>query len=328
MTGHPTVDIVTDKVAVVLQQRQVVPMSSWIADAVRACSETGHGLQIVTPEHARLTAPLRLVLTHGDSRWVIRTADGHYDGLSGTPLEWHGDAFEPVTGATTPAAPFTRNPHTVLAPRLTVTLRIAHPAEATTILGGALDQLTRALTGAPPSGWGTSEPATRPWRRDELTALCRDRAPRPTWLMYVGHGDRPAVGTIAVSCTESGVEESIAVIIGYQPDEPAPYPVLEDAVAELTGAHLLIRLFAQVEAGPEDLTTTPHSTGTPIPIGLAIGPDGVREAGFDRAHAPPGLTPRPIGGTYDPAIWYPLNEGDPQQAWARYERLGRYLFSR
>ncbi|WP_446461003.1 DUF6177 family protein [Streptomyces sp. BRA346] len=47
------------------------------------------------------------------------------------------------------------------------------------------------LTGAPPAGWSTAEPVNLPWSTRQLTDLARQRAPQPTWLIAVGHTDRP-----------------------------------------------------------------------------------------------------------------------------------------
>src|SRR4029450_13771056 len=43
--GHPAVDVLSDRVAVVLQDRPVVPLTAWLADAARTCAEAGRGLQ-------------------------------------------------------------------------------------------------------------------------------------------------------------------------------------------------------------------------------------------------------------------------------------------
>src|SRR2546423_10623656 len=95
---HPAADRVTDKAAVVIQQRTVVPFTSWVADAIQACGATGRGLQVVTGPEARLTAPLRLVLSGAGCRWIVRHEVGYYDGLSGAVLHWDGSASVPTLG--------------------------------------------------------------------------------------------------------------------------------------------------------------------------------------------------------------------------------------
>lgn len=328
MSSHPSVDIVTDAAAVIIQQRRVVPFTSWLADAMTVCAESGRELQILTPEEARLTAPLRLVLAGGRARWVVRHDAGHYDGLTGATLHWNGDAFAPVTDARGNAAvavPYRTPPSARLGPQLTLTFRVRQPAGGAALLGGAVETLCETLAGGPPGGWGTSEPATRAWRREELTALCRERVPRSTWLMHVGGGRRPAIGTTLVSRTESGIEESTALIIGYGPDEEPPFAALPEAIAELTGGHELVQLFAQIGAGLDDLTTAPRWTGYLTPVGLAVGSEGVRDAGADRAQNPPGMTAQAIGSARNPAYWYPLTDGEPKDAWPRFEQLMRHL---
>lgn len=328
MTAHPSIDIVTDQAAVVIQQRRVVPFTSWLADALLVCGRSDRELQILTPEEARLTAPARLVLAGGGARWVVRHEDGHYDGLTGAVLRWTGEAFTPATdadGNAPVAAPYRTPPADPLGPQLSLTFRTRQPASGGTLLGGAVETLCEALTGAGPRGWGTSEPATRAWRRDELTEVCRDRAPQSTWLVYVGGGRRPAIGTTVIARTESGIEETTALVIGYGPDEEPPFAALPAAVADLTGGHELIQLFAQIGTGPLDLTTSPRWTGYPTPVGLAVGPETVRDAGLERAENPPGVTAHAIGSARNPAYWYPLTDARPDDAWPRFERLMRHL---
>ena len=133
------------------------------------------------------------------------------------------------------------------------------------------------------------------------------------------------IGTMLVSRTASGLDESVTLVIGYRPDEDAPYDTLADAVDTLASAHALVQLVAQQGFGPQDLTSIPQWVGFPVPIGLAVGPDGVREAGRDRALDPPGATTRVIGDPRDPAVWYPLHDGAPEDGWPRFERLMRHL---
>ncbi|HZA80953.1 MAG TPA: DUF6177 family protein, partial [Actinomycetes bacterium] len=95
--AHPAVDVVTGRVAVVLQDRPVVPLTAWLADAARQCAGSGRGLQVVTPPGSRLTTPLRFALDGPDTRWVVRDGGGScHDGLTGRLLHWDGGAFVPT----------------------------------------------------------------------------------------------------------------------------------------------------------------------------------------------------------------------------------------
>ncbi|OEJ34633.1 hypothetical protein BGK67_27800 [Streptomyces subrutilus] len=51
--AQPAVDMLTETAAVVLQDRPVVPMTSWLSEALRATVESDRSLQIVTPPHCR-----------------------------------------------------------------------------------------------------------------------------------------------------------------------------------------------------------------------------------------------------------------------------------
>jgi hypothetical protein len=323
--AHPAVDVVTGRVAVVLQDRPVVPLSAWLADAVRVCAGSGRGLQVVTPPEARLTTPLRFALDGPDTRWVVRDATGAtcYDGLSGRRLRWGGDAFVPVPadpGTGQALAPEFVDRETSAGRQLVLDVRLRHPATATARLGGALELLCRALTGEPPRGWGTAEPATEPWDRDDLTGFARRRAPAPTLLVVVGGGDRPAVGTTRVSRAASGVDEAVTLVVGGAHPDALP------AVAEeLAAAEPLVSLLAQVCPGRTDATWAPRLSGLPVPVGMAVGPGEVARLGLDHALATPVPVAHPIGDQGRPAVWFHLGDGTSQAGWDRLTAVMRHV---
>ncbi|MFE7503699.1 DUF6177 family protein, partial [Streptomyces albidoflavus] len=66
--AQPAVDMLTDKAAVVIQDRPVVPMTSWLTEALRATVESERSLQVVTPPDCTLSLPTRLLLQSTSSR--------------------------------------------------------------------------------------------------------------------------------------------------------------------------------------------------------------------------------------------------------------------
>jgi hypothetical protein len=323
--AHPAVDVVTGRVAVVLQDRPVVPFSAWLADAVRLCAGSDRGLQVVTPPRSRLTTPLRLALDGPDTRWVVRDDTGAtcYDGLSGRRLQWDGTAFVPARAGPDdgPAlAPEFVDRDAPTARQLLLEVRLRHPATATARLGGAFELLCAALTGAPPLGWGTAEPATEPWDRDDLTVFARGRAPAPTLLVVVGGGDRPAVGTTRVSRAASGVDETFTLVVGEASPDALP------AVAEeLATAEPLVSLLAQVCPGRADTTWAPRLPGLPVPVGMAVGPDEVARLGLDHALAAPAPVAHPVGDPARPAVWFHLGDGTTPAGWDRLTAVLRHV---
>jgi Family of unknown function (DUF6177) len=319
--AHPAVDVVTDRVAVVLQDRPVVPLTAWLADAVRQCAASGRGLQVVTPPHSRLTTPLRFALDGPDTRWVVRDRAGItcYDGLSGRRLHWDGTAFVGTPagpgGREALAAEFAEAPDTPPGRQLVLDLRLRHPATATARLGGALEAVCAALTGEPPRGWGTAEPATEPWDRDELTVFARRRAPEPTLVVVVGGGGRAAVGTLRVSRAASGVDEAVTLVVGG-PGEP-PLDALPDVAQDLATTEPLVSLLAQVHPGRTDATWAPRLAGLPVPVGMAVGPDEVARLGPDHALAAPVPLARRLGDPARPAVWLHLGEDTTPAGWDR-----------
>jgi hypothetical protein len=237
--AQPAVDVLTDKVAVVIQDRPVVSMTAWLSDAFRAAAAAELGLQIVTPATSRLSPAVRNSLSGWPSRWVVQDErDGYYDGLSGAALQWRDGMFAAVEAEAGDGAGVTdgagradgdgfrgrvaasyRETTGTGDRQLAVSFRTVHAADDRLVLGGALEALWRELTGEPPAGWGTAEPANLPWSLRQLTDLARDRAPDPTWLVVVGSPERPALATVRVSRTTGGVEEDVTLTLGYGPDE-------------------------------------------------------------------------------------------------------------
>jgi hypothetical protein len=328
VASHPAVDLLTERVAVVLQERPVVPLTAWLADAVRACADGGRGLQVVTPPSARLTTPLRFALDGPDTRWVVHDRGGStcYDGLSGRLLHWDGAAFVP-TPADGPGgrvlAPEFAEPGQEAGWQLVLDVRVRHPATTTARLGGALEALCTALTGQPPRGWGTAEPATEPWDAERLTAMARRRAPDPTLLVVVGGGERQAVGTLRVARTASGVDEAVTLVVGH-PDQ-VPLDALPEAADAVAGRAVLASMLAQLRPGRVDTTWEPRLRGLPVPVGMAVGPDEVERLGRGRAMAAPVPAVRPLGGERHPAVWFQLGDAGTPAGWEHLTAVLRHF---
>ncbi|MFG5723765.1 DUF6177 family protein [Streptomyces murinus] len=337
--AQPAVDVLTDRVAVVIQDRPVVAMTAWLSDAFRAVAEAELGLQIVTPAGTRLSPAVRNNLPGWPSRWVVQDEkDGYYDGLSGAVLHWDNGMFAPVAS---PDPEATReDPRTPMADafapttaddgerQLAVSFRAIHPADERLVLGGALEAVWRELTGEPPAGWGTEEPANLPWSTRRLTDVAYERAPRPTWLVAVGSPERPGLATVRISRTEGGVEEDVTLAFGYGPGEEIPADTEVIRAAEvLATRHDLQSMLVQVRRARRDLSVPPRFEGPGVPYAFVLGADEVREMPGDRARRTPlPQPPRELGPKRRPALYYPF-PGNPSDlsGWADFERLMSHL---
>ncbi|WP_156721789.1 DUF6177 family protein [Streptomyces apocyni] len=339
--AQPAVDVLTERAAVVIQDRPVVAMTAWLSDALSATAAAGIGLQIVSPPGARLTQAVRDALGGWPSRWVVRDARrGYYDGLSGAVLSWQDGMFQPVPrgaavgeadgeadGGTPVAESFQEDIRDTGERQLTLSFRTVHPADERLVLGGALEAVWRELTGGPPAGWGTAEPANTPWSLRQLTDLARDRAPEPTWLVVVGDPARPGLATLRVSRTDAGVEEEVTVTFGYGPGEEPPLAALPKAAEALATRHDLRSLLAQIRKARRDLSVPPRFEPPAVPAGFALGVDEVRALPGDRARRTPlAAAPAQLGPAARHGLYYPL-PGDPSDlsGWADFERLVRHL---
>ncbi|MFE1029324.1 DUF6177 family protein [Streptomyces sp. NPDC058818] len=329
VTGTPAVDVLTTTTAVVIQDRPLVPLTSWLSDALRTAAESDRALQIVTPPTARLTLPTRTVLHGLPNRWVVQDPEhGYYDGLSGAVLHWKGGTFAPVrdeAGKASPAEAFTAT--TVTAERqLLLTLRTRHAPDADLVLGRSLETAFRRLTGRPPAGWSTAEPVNLPWSTRELTDLARARAPRPTYLVAVGSPDRPALATVRVLRTPAGVEEDVSLSFGYGDGESPPLSAVEELAAELDAGHGLVTLLTSLRSARRDLTVPAGAEQPPVPVSFTLGHVEADRVGRARAERPPtGPPPTRLGRAADAALHYRLGDGTDVEAWGRFRRLLGHL---
>ncbi|WP_336323578.1 DUF6177 family protein [Streptomyces lavendofoliae] len=334
--AQPAVDVLTDKVAVVIQDRPVVAMTAWLADAFRAAAEGGLGLQVVSPAGATLSPAVRSALSAWPSRWVVQDErDGYYDGLSGAVLAWRDGMFFPVAAPDSTdddprarvAASYQEGVTDSGERQLAVTFRTVHPADDRLVLGGALESVWRELTGEAPAGWGTAEPANLPWSLRRLTDVAFERAPEPTWVVVVGSPERPGLATVRVSRTKAGVEEEVTLAFGYGPDEEPPVDAVPRAAEVLATRHRLLSMLVQVRKARRDLAVPPRFEGPGVPLAFVLGAEEVRAMPGDRArNTPLAAAPVELGPKSRPALYYPL-PGDPSDlsGWQDFERLVRHL---
>ncbi|MEV6746390.1 DUF6177 family protein [Streptomyces sp. NPDC051080] len=324
------VDLLTEKAAVVMQGRPVIAATTWLTDVVRNAARTGRELNLVTPPGTRLTFPARTLLDGLPSRWVVSDPGcGYYDGLSGAVLHWHEGRFAHAADDKPQTADaFRPRPGTGGERQLLLSIRTVHPADEHLVLGGALEQAWRTLTGAPPAGWATSEPISAPWSPRQLTDLSRTRAQQslPTWAVAIGTPDRPAIATMRTTRTHLGVEEHITLAIGYRADQHTPVDAMPELAESLAARHNLATMIAQLRTARADLTAPAHHEPPPVPLSFALGPDAVADLGLD--HAGRALTdtaPVRFGPASRPALHYTLGDGTDPAAWQRLRQINDHL---
>ncbi|RCH68800.1 hypothetical protein DT019_09055 [Streptomyces sp. SDr-06] len=272
----PAVDIQTDRASVVVQDRPVTALTTWLSSALAETTAQGRALQLVTPPMSRLTLPVRAALAFGPHRWVVQHPEtGYYDGLRGARLQWSDGAFTEERGpdgASVVAETFTA-PADAATPegerQLALSLQTVHPATADLVLGGALEAAWQHLTGARPTGWGTAEPVHLPWSKRELTDLARTRAQKgaPTFFITLGAREQPAIATTRVLHTPAGIEEHTTLVLGYRSDDTVPPDTaLSELARHLTARHNLATLFVTVRPARRDLTAAPHAEHSPAPV--------------------------------------------------------------
>lgn len=336
VTEHPAVSVLTEKNAVLVQDRPVVSLSSWTVDALARYGREGLGLQLVTPSTSVLTYALRSLLGNPNAVWVARTADGHhYDGFNGLPMTWQdGIGYVPDPAVRTEDGPhpdFQAREEHVSGTQLHVDLQVDHPVSDGLELGGVVELLAERLGGAPPSVWGVSEPLTREWGTAGVTAMARNRAPGETTVVFSGQPAgsaeecvRPFAGQLRVARTESGVRKHVRFTVGYRDGEEPDLDALKPLVHELSDRDGLRSMTVLRAYGRTDLLHPPRWAGAPVPVGLAVGAEGVTAAGRENALTGPvrGVS---YGPPMTPVVWYRIGDGVEPDSWERFQALMRHL---
>lgn len=298
VTWHPAADRATTEALIAEQDRSVVPLTGWLADAATEAVATERTLQVLTPVYSRITFPLELMLRDSGGQWIVREGRERFrDALSGVRVHWNGARFATDLDAALPdpdvPAPGSGD--------LELQITTMHPPSPSLQLATSAETAVRAITGSDPAGWGVSEPVTQPWSPREITALCRDRAPSSTQVVVLGNG---VLGQILVERTEDAVRERVRL------SGPQAGVVDAEAIEALTEqlAGSARSLIVAAHPGRRDGLRASKPTLPALPYAILIGRSVVAERGVAHAEQVP-VTRRRI---LDGACWCRLDSGPGQ----------------
>ncbi|WP_433332690.1 DUF6177 family protein [Spirillospora sp. CA-294931] len=303
-----TVDAVTGRAMVVLQDRPVVALTAWLDQALTDCAETGRTLQVVTPLRSRLSFPLR----NAGARWVVHNDDTYYEGLTGRPLMWTGAEFGPVPDARDYAPGFVTRPTAPIGAQLSLVYRTRHDAEGKVSI--TVERLLRLLTGKSPLGWSPAEPIANAWNPERLTEHVRARS--TARLIVLGDGPRPAQAICEFTALGTAVTEVTTVNVGFAPQDPPPLKYLPQLVGAFASEQPIASLFVQLIPGRADLTTEPRWTGAPGPLAMAVN---------GTVTGPPDIPTRQVGSQFSPMTLFTLGDGRSPEGWQHHRALMQHL---
>jgi len=283
---HPLVDSAGEGSIRTESRAAVVRLGRAQADLLGRAAAEGARPVLVTDGPSVLTEAYRQALTDAGGAWVVRGDDGLRNGLDGRRLERFQDA--PGLGAPTTIADvavgFLR-PQQLQTEQLVVSVSVRHRAAEETVLGTTAELLATELTGAAPTGWGTHEPAGRPWDRRALTGAARGRMPDPTRFVVVGSAAAPVALTVTAQRTEHGVEELTTGLLAAGPVGDDTTALRIAAVPRALGrlAVSQLPLFALVlrRPGRADLAQAPRLSVAPRPVAMLLGAPAVRSLQLD-----------------------------------------------
>ena len=285
---HPLLDSVGDGSVRIESRAAVVRLGRAQADLLGRAADVGARPILVTDGLSVVTEAFRQALLDAGGAWVVRGDDGLRNGLDGRRLDAFPDAVRtgPPRSVDEVAVSFLR-PVAPTADQLVVSVSVRHRAAAETVLGTTSELLATELAGAAPTGWGTHEPAGRPWDRRTLTEAARDRMPDPTRFVVVGSAAAPVAFTVTAQRTDQGVEELTTGLLSVGAPGDAAAAARVEAVPQVLGrlAATQLPLFALVlrRPGRADLAQAPRMPFPPVPVAVLLGAPAVRQLGLDPA---------------------------------------------
>jgi hypothetical protein len=315
---HPLSDSEGDGSVRTESRARIVHLSAGRLDLLGKVARAGGRTILVTDGLSRLTEPFRAQLEELGGRWVVRGLDELRNGLTGRRLDAFPDAIHvgPPEGVDDVALAYLRT-ETPEVTQLVCSASVRHRAADETLLGGALEILAGAAGGVAPSGWGTHEPAGRPWDRAALTRFARERMPSTSRLVVTGSRDTPIAATVTVQRTDHGVEELVTGLVSLGPiDADATVDrvaALPDVLTRLAAAQLPLFALLLTRPGRADLLHTALLPAPPAPVAMLIGAPAVRELGLE-----PGRFVREFGAVVAgrpriPALVFPFRGSPAQQ---------------
>jgi hypothetical protein len=295
VTWHPAADRATAEALIAEQDRSVVPLTGWLADAAAEAVATGRTLQVLTPPYSRITFPLELMLRDSGGQWILREGPERFrDALSGMQVRWNDARFATDLNAAMPEL----DVPTPGSGDLELQVTTMHPPSSFLQLGASAEAAVRVITGSDPAGWGVSEPVTQPWSPREITALCRDRAPTATQVVVLGNG---VLGQIRVHRTKDAVREQVH--LSGPPAGVVDAEAIEALAEQLAGS--IHSLIVAAHPGRHDGLRAGKPTSPALPYAILIGRSVVAERGI--AHAEQAPVTR--HGIIDGACWCRLDSG-------------------
>lgn len=193
-------DLLTSRLAVVLQTRPVVALTPWMVTVQDWAASRDLWLVLLTTPGTTLTLGLREQLRRGFGHWVVEEADGFRDGLSGRALEWDGETFAvqetQLWSAALPPGPL-----------IMVETEVVHAYAEDVRIGGLIEDL-HAMLGLPrPTTLGLLEPAEAEFDQGVATSIARQRTPESTTFFTSGAGD----GVVSVIPQPIGLVERATI---------------------------------------------------------------------------------------------------------------------
>jgi hypothetical protein len=270
----PVGDAETDRTVVVETRRTVAGLTAAVRQGLARAAGSDRTFVLLSMVDTRLTPPLQLALRTPGCRWVVHEGRGRraYDGLRGMPVRWDGAAW--VDDGDRPRL---EPPKPGGSGWLELDTDTVSRASEDLLLGRGVEAVA-AGAGLELAGWGSGEPAARPWSREDLTRSARDRLPRPSPSTVVGRGDgaRSLAGLLEVHRVRGGVREHLRAVVGMAA-EPAPDAVRAYAVRLAEAGARSALLSWQSGRADGCRTALPHPPA--LPLGAVVGPaSGVLDA--------------------------------------------------
>lgn len=254
------VDVVTEKVAVLVQTRPHVTLTSWVRAGVTWALKQRKRFVLLAPAACVLSPSLTDLLRDAGALWVVDAGTCRYDGFSGRAAAWDGVEFV-LDDSPEPVDAFRPSKHDTW--RVTVNADTTHPYHADTSIGMLAKSVCEVVGVEPPEALDVVEPLGYAFDPETVTTAAQESSPDPVRFTLAGAA---VDGVLRLVPQPVGLVESVHVVADGQPTKA---PDRWDGVAEAALAAGIQTLAVQFTRGVGRFTSA-RLNGPTVPVLVVV----------------------------------------------------------
>ncbi len=280
----PAIDERTAHYVVFVSPRRHVDYSVGVGQFLTTAEVDGLMPILVTSEDATVSAHLALEMARLAGRWVVRRADGVVlDALSNREISSFDDLRSGKL-AERPRSDMSGPDDVEATAVLGFEVLVHHRATSELVVGRVAEEAAELLDVAPPDVWGSTEPLTRTWNRQAITARAQAEMPSSSRFRLGAPGG--GWYTLKYDHGPDGIAERLRGWVPIGPWDTEAGTAVDRGVRLLRGLHeryALVLGSVSLMDMDEDGRQAVRRRHLELPKAFYLGPWTIREAKVDVA---------------------------------------------